>query len=58
MGKDKESPKYNVVSMRVNDEEKSALEEMKRKCNKSVSRLMREAILQYAPQLATRTVQR
>lgn len=47
MGKYKECPKYNVVSMRVTDEEKSALEEMMRHSNKSISRLMREAISIY-----------
>jgi predicted transcriptional regulator len=55
MGKYKEKPKYNVVSMRVSNEEKLALEEMMRKCNKSISRLMREAIQLYVPQLKTRT---
>ena len=49
MGKYKEHPKYNVVSMRVSDEEKLALEEMMRQSTKSISRLMREAILLYSP---------
>jgi predicted transcriptional regulator len=58
MGKCKEKPKYNVVSMRISDEEKLALEEMMRQYNKSISRLMREAIQLYAPQLETRALQR
>lgn len=49
MGKYKENPKYNVVSMRISDEEKLALEELTRRSSKSISRLMREAILLYSP---------
>jgi len=49
MGKYKENPKYNVVSMRVSNEEKQLLEEMTRISRKSISRLMREAILLYSP---------
>ena len=57
MGKYKENPKYHVVSMRVSNEERLALEYMMRQCNKSISRLMRDAIQLYTPQLETRTVQ-
>jgi predicted transcriptional regulator len=53
MGKYKENPKYNVVSMRVSDEEKLALEEMTRHSSKSISRLMREAMQLYTPQSKT-----
>jgi len=49
MGKYKEHPKYNVISMRISDEEKLALEEITRHSSKSISRLMREAILLYSP---------
>jgi predicted DNA-binding protein len=49
MGKYKENPKYNVVSMRISDEEKLVLEEMTRQSSKSISRLMREAIQLYSP---------
>ena len=45
----KESPKYNVVSMRISDKEKLTLEEMTCICRKSKSRIMREAILMYKP---------
>lgn len=44
MGKHKDQPKYNVVSIRVSDEERLALEEMMRLSNKSISMLLREAI--------------
>jgi uncharacterized protein (DUF1778 family) len=49
MGKYKEHAKYNVISLRVSDEEKQLLEEMTRKSHKSISSLMREAILLYSP---------
>ena len=49
MGNYKNNPKYNVVSIRVNDEEKLALEEMMRRRNNSISNLMREALLLYSP---------
>lgn len=48
MGKYKKQPKYNVISMRISDEEKLALEELTRNSSKSISRLMREAMLQYS----------
>ena len=48
-GKYKDNPKYNIRSLRISDEEKSILEEMTRNSNKSISRLMREAILLYSP---------
>jgi uncharacterized protein (DUF1778 family) len=44
MGKIKERPRYNVISMRVSDEEKEALEQVTRITRKSVSDLMREAM--------------
>jgi hypothetical protein len=49
MGKYKECPKYNVISMRISDEEKLALEEMTRLSSMSISTLMREAMLLYSP---------
>jgi hypothetical protein len=48
MGKYKESPKYNVVSIRISDQEKQALEELTKERSMSISSLMREAILIYA----------
>jgi hypothetical protein len=49
MGKYKDQPKYNVISMRVSDAEKLVLEEMTRRSNKKISTLMREAIQLYNP---------
>jgi len=51
MGKTKEHPKYNVLSIRVTDEEKALMDEMKQNTRKSISTLLREAIHLYRPQL-------
>ncbi len=51
MGKYKDKAKYNVVSMRISDEEKRVLEELMRHSSMTISRLMREAIQLYSPQL-------
>ncbi len=51
MGKYKENPKYNVISIRVTDEEKATIDKISRYTNKTVSRLMRDAIRNYAPQV-------
>lgn len=47
MGKYKENPMYNVISIRVTDEEKAAMDEVSRYTRKSLSILIREAIHQY-----------
>ena len=44
LGRMKERPRYNVISMRISDEEKEALEQVTRMTRKSVSDLMREAM--------------
>jgi predicted DNA-binding protein len=44
MGKYKENPKYNIVSLRVSDEERQNLEELSRATNRRISDLMREAL--------------
>ena len=44
MGKMRENPRYNVISMRISDEERAALDEIMYTTNKSVSQLMREAM--------------
>lgn len=44
----KENPRYNVVSLRVTDAEKAALDEVTRRTRKSLSKVMREAILLYS----------
>ena len=49
MGKYKKSPRYNILSMRVTDEEKAVFDDISRYTRKSLSTLMREAIHDYAP---------
>ncbi|MBI5657402.1 MAG: ribbon-helix-helix protein, CopG family [Geobacter sp.] len=44
MGRMRENPRYNVVSMRISDEERAVLEEIMSVTNKSVSQIMREAM--------------
>lgn len=44
MGAMKENPRYNVVSIRVSDEELEALQEVCKVTNKSVSTVMREVM--------------
>lgn len=44
MGRMRENPRYNVVSMRISDEERAMLDEIMYTTNKSVSQLMREAM--------------
>ncbi len=44
----KDNPRYNVVSLRVTDEEKAALDEVSRRTRKNLSMVMREAILLYS----------
>ncbi|MCE1225995.1 MAG: DUF6290 family protein [Geobacteraceae bacterium] len=46
MGRMKECPRYNVISMRVSDEERKHLESLVRHTRKSVSELMREAMVE------------
>ncbi len=52
----KENPRYNVVSLRVTDEEKAALEEVTKRTRKSLSMVMREAILLYSREVTLFTV--
>ncbi len=47
MGKYKENPRYNVVSIRVSDEEKALLKEMSKRDQGSITDLMRKAITCY-----------
>lgn len=47
MGKYKENPRYNVVSIRVSDEEKALLNEMSKRDQGSITDLMRKAITSY-----------
>ena len=47
----KENPRYNVVSLRVTDAEKEALDEVTRRTRKSLSKVMREAIMLYSREI-------
>jgi len=49
MGKYKANPKYNVLSIRITDGEKAAMDEISRCTRKSLSMLVREAMQQYGP---------
>ncbi len=40
----KEGPRYHIVSMRINDEERQLLDEISRTTMKTVSEIMREAM--------------
>jgi hypothetical protein len=44
MGKMRENPRYNVVSMRISDDERIELENLMSVTDKSVSGIMREAM--------------
>ena len=44
MGRMRENPRYNVISMRISDEEREHLENLMLKTHKSVSDIMREAM--------------
>lgn len=51
MGRMRENPRYNVVSMRISDDERKDLENLVQHTHKSVSDLMREAMNVIAKQL-------
>ncbi len=44
----KNNPRYNVISLRVNDQEKAAINEVSRRTCKSVSQIMLEAVKNYS----------
>jgi predicted DNA-binding protein len=44
MGRMRENPRYNVISMRISDEEREHLENLMSTTKKSVSDIMREAM--------------
>jgi len=48
MARIKESPHHNIVSMRINDQERQQLQLLMKKTHKTVSDLMREAIVYFA----------
>ena len=43
MGRTKENPRYNVISMRISEEELSHLERLMEKSHKNITHIMREA---------------
>jgi len=51
MGKYKKNPRYNVLSIRVSDDEKATMDEISRYTQKSISILMREALNYYSPKM-------
>lgn len=51
MGRMRENPRYNVISMRVSDEEREHLENLVQRTHKSVSDIMREAMEIFTVQL-------
>ena len=44
MGRMRENPRYNVISMRVSDEERDHLDTLMKTTHKSISDIMREAM--------------
>ncbi|HXE98682.1 MAG TPA: ribbon-helix-helix domain-containing protein [Dongiaceae bacterium] len=48
MANNKENPRYKVISLRVTDAEKAAIDEVTRRTRKSLSKVMREAMLLYS----------
>ena len=58
MGRMRENPRYNVISMRVSDEEREQLESLVRRTHKSVSDIMREAMVALTMQLDHRDLRK
>ena len=44
MGRMRENPRYNVISMRISDDERETLEQIMSETRMSVSEVMREAM--------------
>ena len=51
MGRMRENPRYNVISMRISDDERTELENLVSITDRSVSDIMREALLQFKARL-------
>lgn len=51
MGRMRENPRYNVISMRISDEERDTLEMIMNTTHKSVSDIMREAMELFKTQM-------
>ncbi|HEX8960213.1 MAG TPA: ribbon-helix-helix protein, CopG family [Geobacteraceae bacterium] len=58
MGRMRENPRYNVISMRISDEERDTLEQIMSTTHKSVSDIMREAMDLLKGQLTTAQMNR
>ncbi|HTG81732.1 MAG TPA: ribbon-helix-helix protein, CopG family [Geobacteraceae bacterium] len=56
MGRMRENPRYNVISMRISDEEKDTLEQIMSSTHKSVSDIMRDAMVLLKSQLTSSQV--
>ncbi len=48
MGRMRENPRYNVISMRISDEERESLESIMSQTHLSISDIMREAMGYFA----------
>jgi len=51
MGRMRENPRYNVISMRVSEEEREQLYALVERTQKSISDLMREAMANFSNHL-------
>lgn len=58
MGRMRENPRYNVISMRISDEERVELETLVSITDKSVSGIMREAMDLFKSKLERIHIQR
>lgn len=52
MGRMRENPRYNVISMRISDDERDTLESIMHDTQMSVSEVMREAMALLKAQLS------
>ena len=53
MRRHKANPKYNVISIRITDEEREALKSRSNSTNRTISDLMREALQKITPPAVT-----
>lgn len=58
MGRMRENPRYNVISMRISDEEREHLDELMDKTQLSISDIMREAMEYFAANYSNFEAQR
>jgi len=54
----RENPRYNVISMRISDEEKASLETISQETNLTISDIMREAMNLYRAHIDSLHVKR